>query len=100
MSSYNEFIDIIKDMRHRERTVWDLRDELKEKYSSYGVCAVEFYVTKLFKNNGEPMNMNVKIVNREGDVIKNEEGKALFSKSKYVDRCSEEYLHSLHSMIA
>ena len=99
MSNYQEFVEIINDMRHRGRTVWDRKQSLKEQYSQYGAHSVEFYVTKLFKNNGQPMNLNVKIVSEEGDVIKNEEGKVLFNKSKYIERCSEEYMRSLYNML-
>jgi hypothetical protein len=99
MDELSEFVETIKEMRHRERMVYDLRPQLCEKYSEYGATTVELYVTKLFKNKGCPMNLNVKITNEEGDIIKNHEGKTLFNKSKYIERCDDDYFTMIYNLL-
>ena len=97
--SVGEFISVVKSMAQRERLVFDLNQQYKDQYAHVYAESVEVYFTILHDIKGAPKNINVKICTLDGKLIKNEAGKTLFNKSKYVDRCDDEYFTIIYNLL-
>ncbi len=97
--NFETFKTKLAQMNHRERLCYPLVDNVKDKYKSFYAHTVEVYMTVLLDVKGSPKNLNVKISTVDGKVVKNEEGKTLFNKSKYLCRCSDDYLKTIYNLI-